>query len=58
MVNRNLLRQYDLPAGGLQAELDAVFDQGGADWLPPQEQELRDNSLVTGRARKVRNSVS
>src|SRR6516165_10721728 len=53
MVNRNLLRQYDSPQGDLQQELDSVFDLGGADWLPPEEQEFRDNRVVTGRVRKV-----
>ena len=53
MVNRNLLRQYDLPDDELQQELDAAFDQDGADWLPAEEQEFRDNKLVTGRVRKV-----
>src|SRR6516225_7086135 len=53
MVNRNLLRQYDPPGGDLQEELDSLFDPGGADWLPPEEQEFRDNRVVTGRVRKV-----
>jgi small subunit ribosomal protein S1 len=53
MVNRNLLRQYDSPEGDLQQELDALFDPDGADWLPPEEQEFRDNRVVTGRVRKV-----
>jgi small subunit ribosomal protein S1 len=54
MVNRNLLRQFDLPSDELQNELDAAFDhQEGADWLPPEEQEFHDNKLVTGRVRKV-----
>jgi small subunit ribosomal protein S1 len=53
MVNRNLLRQYDSPEGEMQQELDALFDLGGTDWLPPEEQEFRDNRVVTGRVRKV-----
>src|SRR6516164_7036182 len=53
MVNRNLLRQDDSPEGDLQQELDSVFDLGGADWLPPEEQAFRDNRVVTGRVRKV-----
>jgi small subunit ribosomal protein S1 len=52
MVNRNLLRQYDLPDDELQQELAAAFDNG-ADWLPQQEQDFRDNRIVTGRVRKV-----
>jgi small subunit ribosomal protein S1 len=54
MVNRNLLRQYDLPESELEQELnDAAFDLDGADWLPAEEQEFRDNRVVTGRVRKV-----
>ena len=52
MVNRNLLRQYDLPEGELQQELEAAFSHG-ADWLPPEEQAFQDNRLVTGRVRRV-----
>lgn len=54
MVNRNLLRQYDLPEQELENELDAAFrreDTGGnkEDWLPPEEQAFEVNKLVTGR---------
>jgi small subunit ribosomal protein S1 len=52
MVNRNLVRQYDLPDEELQQELEAVFTEG-ADWLPAEEQSFQDNRLVTGRVRKV-----
>ena len=51
MVNRNLLRQYDLPDVQLQQELeDAAFD---ASWLPDEEQTFQDNKVVAGRVRKV-----
>src|SRR5580693_8511412 len=53
MVNRNLLRQYDLPEQELHDELAAAMEEGGADWLPAEAQEFRDNRLVTGRVRKV-----
>ena len=53
MVNRNLLRQYEPSDDQLQEELDAAFDQNAIDWLPAEEQEFRDNKLVTGRVRKV-----
>jgi small subunit ribosomal protein S1 len=53
MVNRNLLRQYDLPDTELQQELDAAFNLDSEDWLPQQEQEFHDNKVVTGRVRKV-----
>src|SRR2546423_13985950 len=52
MVNRNLLRQFDLADDELQQELDEAFTEG-ADWLPPEEQSFRDNRVVTGRVRKV-----
>jgi small subunit ribosomal protein S1 len=53
MANRTLFRQFDLPEEELRQELGAAFDQGGADWLPPEEQQFRDNRVVTGRVRKV-----
>jgi small subunit ribosomal protein S1 len=53
MVNRNLLRQYDLPQEELENELDAAFNLEGSDWLPPEEQAFQDNRVVTGRVRKV-----
>src|SRR5476651_22943 len=53
MVNRNLLRQYDLPADELKKELDDIFSDEVANWLPDEEQEFRDNRVVTGKVRKV-----
>jgi small subunit ribosomal protein S1 len=53
MVNRNLLRQFDLPEEELRQELDAAGSEEGEDWLPAEEQEFRDNRIVTGRVRKV-----
>ena len=53
MVNRNLLRQFDLPDQELHDELEAAMEEGGADWLPAEAQEFRDNRVVTGRVRKV-----
>jgi small subunit ribosomal protein S1 len=47
MVNRNLLRQFDLSEG----ELDSAFTQ--LDWLPPEEQEFEVNKLVNGRVLNV-----
>ena len=54
MVNRNLLRQYDLPETELTQELDLTFnreDTGGNvdDWLTPKDQEFEVNKIVTGR---------
>lgn len=53
MVNRNLLRQFDLSEDELRNELEAAFDQEGQEWLPPEKQEFHDNRVVTGRVRKV-----
>jgi small subunit ribosomal protein S1 len=53
MVNRNLLRQFDLPEEELRQELDAAGSEEGEDWLPAEEQEFRDNRIITGRVRKV-----
>src|SRR4029077_10240945 len=59
MVNRNLLRQFDLPEVELKQELAAAFNQdvfleddSGA-WLPPAEQEFEVNKIVTGRVLNV-----
>src|SRR5262245_24152843 len=58
MVNRNLLRQYDLADEELQHELEAAFRQpatGGGlnEWLPPEEQEFEVNKIVRGRVVNV-----
>ena len=53
MVNRTLLRQFDLSADELKKELDDAFSQEELDWLPAEEQEFRDNRVVTGKVRKV-----
>src|SRR5262245_40367860 len=53
MVNRNLLREYELPEDQFRQELDAAFNHGGDDWLPAEAQEFRDQKIVSGRVRKV-----
>src|SRR5262249_22313827 len=53
MVNRNLLRQFDVSEDEFQAQLDAAFPESGADWLPVEAQSFQDNKLVPGRVRKV-----
>jgi small subunit ribosomal protein S1 len=57
MVNRNLLREYDLAEVDLQKELQAAFqtpDAGGIDdWLPTEEQEFEINKIVKGRVVNV-----
>src|SRR5207302_2043908 len=54
MVNRNLLRQYDLEDAVMLQELNAAFDQDVTKkWLPDQEQEFEVNKIVTGRVLNV-----
>ena len=55
MVNRNLLRQYDLSDDELQQELSAAFSKPDDpeltvnNWLRDQEQEFEVNKIVNGR---------
>lgn len=49
MVNRNLLREYDLPETELEQELSAAFRGESDDWLPPEEQAFEVNKIVKGR---------
>jgi len=53
MVNRNLLRQFDLPEHELSHELAAAFGYLDAEWLPPEAQHYRDHKIVTGRVLAV-----
>jgi small subunit ribosomal protein S1 len=53
MVNRNLLRQCDPSEDELQKELEAAFGQEENDWLPADEQEFKDNKLVSGKVVRV-----
>jgi small subunit ribosomal protein S1 len=58
MVNRNLLRQYDLPDTEMQQQLQEAFYQrdSGSDietWLPQEEQEFEVNKIVKGRVLHV-----
>jgi small subunit ribosomal protein S1 len=53
MVNRNLLRQFDLSEEDLQNELAAAFNTPSYDanhyWLPEEEAEYTVNKIVEGR---------
>jgi small subunit ribosomal protein S1 len=56
MVNRNLLRQYDLAEVDLEKELEAAFpvnEAGEVDWLPAEEQAFEINKIVKGRVVNV-----
>src|SRR5437764_1231852 len=47
MVNRNLLRQFDLS----EDELNEAFAE--PNWLPEQEQEYEVNKIVTGKVLQI-----
>jgi small subunit ribosomal protein S1 len=53
MVNRNLLRQFELSDTELQEQMAAAFNQESDDWLPPEEQEFEVNKIVSGRVLNV-----
>src|SRR5260370_33942309 len=58
MVNRNLLRQFDLSEEELHQQLHSAFYQEdtGSDvesWLPQEEQQFEVNKIVKGRVLHV-----
>jgi small subunit ribosomal protein S1 len=53
MVNRNLLRQYELSEDELQQQLNDAFNQDTQDWLPAEEQQFEVNKIVNGRVLHV-----
>ncbi len=57
MVNRNLLRQFDLSEEDLQNELAAAFNMPTYDeshyWLPAEEAEYTVNKIVEGRVLNI-----
>lgn len=53
MVNRNLLREFELPEGELQRVLNDVFEQNEHGWLPPPEQDFEVNKIINGRVLNV-----
>jgi small subunit ribosomal protein S1 len=59
MVNRNLLRQFDLPEEELHQELEDAFrleedpNRNVQNWLVDQEQEFEVNRIVTGRVLNI-----
>ncbi|MEI7687286.1 MAG: 30S ribosomal protein S1 [Planctomycetota bacterium] len=52
MVSRSLIRQFDVFADDIEAELGAAFE-GTDDWLPADSQIFTDNKIVSGKIRKV-----
>jgi small subunit ribosomal protein S1 len=53
MVNRNLLRQFEMPEDDLRHELEAVFNHGAGDWLPPETQSFREDRTLNGRVLRI-----
>ncbi len=57
MVNRNLLREYDLPEDDLRQEMAAAFettlDDEDPTWLPPAEQVFETNKIVRGHVLNI-----
>ena len=53
MVNRNLLRQFDVPEDEIQ-DTDAIFNRAISDWVQAEEQEYEANKIVTGKVLEIR----
>src|SRR5437868_4813787 len=53
MVNRNLMRQFDLPEAELAHELDQAFDQDIHDWLTSETQVFETNKIVKGKVLNI-----
>jgi small subunit ribosomal protein S1 len=53
MVNRNLIRQFDLPDAELQTQLDESFDQDITAWLTDEKQVFEANKIVEGRVLNI-----
>lgn len=49
MVDRNLLRQFDVPEEQLAQELGEAFGGDTESWLPTEEQPFEVNTIVTGK---------
>ena len=54
MVNRNLLRQFDVPDDEDIAQSDLDFNQAIADWVQSDEQDYEANKIVTGKVLEIR----
>jgi small subunit ribosomal protein S1 len=53
MVNRNLLRQFDLPEEDLNQALNSAFNENADTWYQAEEQDFDVNKIVTGKVLKV-----
>jgi small subunit ribosomal protein S1 len=53
MVNRNLLRQFDVSDDQIE-DTDNIFNQAIADWVQSEEQDYEANKIVTGKVLEIR----
>jgi small subunit ribosomal protein S1 len=53
MVNRNLLRQFDVPDDDLQ-NYDDIFNQEIANWVSSDSQDYEANKIVSGKVLEIR----
>ena len=53
MVNRNLLRQFDVPDEEIQS-LEDIFTQEIAEWIHRPDQDYEANKIVTGKVLEIR----
>jgi small subunit ribosomal protein S1 len=53
MVNRNLLRQFDVPDDDTE-QIDIDFSQAISDWVRTEEQDYEANKIVTGKVLEIR----
>jgi small subunit ribosomal protein S1 len=53
MVNRNLLRQFDISDDDLQTA-DDIFNQEIAEWVNREDQDYEANKIVTGKVLEIR----
>jgi len=53
MVNRNLLRQFDVPDDEIK-DTDDIFNQAISDWVQSEEQEYEANKIVSGKVLEIR----
>ncbi|MCX7702119.1 MAG: 30S ribosomal protein S1 [Gemmataceae bacterium] len=54
MVNRNLLRQFDLPEEQMQEEIDRNFEEAFGNWLEKDREPVAINKIVEGTVREIR----
>jgi small subunit ribosomal protein S1 len=53
MVNRNLLRQFDVSDDQIE-NIDEIFNQEITSWIHSEEQEYEANKIVTGKVLEIR----